>query len=263
MRTEVTFSGTADDAGRLLGVLPLILAGTHPDPYGLARLVQLRAANALLSQIRQDFIRKSRGVTGRDGIQWQPLKPETIAYSRRTTRTERKSLGIRAKGSRRSLSPEQDRRWREVFASVMRQTRFSSLSDKEAQAKAGAIAWATVKKEGAHTLLELLGSRKVDILRDTGELLRSFSPGVDDKPSGADGQVIEIPPGRIVVGSNKKPWHHTGDPKRGLPARPFWPADGSIPDAWMPAVERAIMNGIAAVVAYLLSGVKTNPRDAT
>lgn len=264
MRQQVQFTGTAAEASRLLAALPLIVAGTHPDPHGLARMVQLRGGNALLSQVYQDFLRKSRGERGRDGIVWPPLQPETIAYGRRTTRGERKALGIREKGHRRSLTPDQNRRWGAIFARVSAEAMADGLSEAEAKAKGGAVAWAKLKEDGAHTLLELLGNRKVDMCRDTGEYLRSLAAGVDDKKNpNAPDQVFETPPGRIIVGTKNKPWLHTGDAKRGIPARPLWPLDGSIPDAWMPAVSRAIVNGIAAVVAFLLAGQRTNPQGAT
>lgn len=255
MAAYVTFTGTRHEAEVLIRQLPAMVSGRLPDPHGYTLPIQLRAGVALLSQIQQDFVVKARGGTGRDGIKWAALKPRTIA-GRRTTRAERKSLGIRNSGSRPSLTKEQDRIWRGIFWSVYRRA-VLDVGDRAAKRLAGAIAWDTLKKvHGAKTLLELLGNRTVEILRDTGELFRSLTPGVGDQPSGAEGQVFETPPGGLVVGTNKKPQHHTGDPKRGLPARPFWPPDGTIPSAWWPAIERAIVTGFVEVIRVILSGAK-------
>lgn len=244
------YSGTYPEAVAVVRQLPAVLAGVLPDPYGLSRGVLLRAGVALLSEVQRDFVRKSRGETGRDGIKWAPLKPETVAR-RRSNPAELRGLGIRKGRRRPSLTNAQDRRWRAVYWHTWQRLRID-LDDSQAKRRAAATAWAVVKAEGAKTQLELLGSRRVDILRDTGELFRSLSPGVEDKPSGADGQVFRIAAGRVTVGTNKKPWHHRGDEKRNLPARPLWPPSGEIPDAWRGTVDAAVATGIAEAVVKLL-----------
>ena len=58
------------------------------------------------------------------------------------------------------------------------------------------------------TLLMKYGGRQVDILRDTGLLLNSLSPGVVSAE-----QVFKVAPGTVIVGTNRK-WaycHHYGD----------------------------------------------------
>lgn len=247
MSEYLTFQGTRAEAEQLIRQIPAMLTGDMADTYGIARRIQLRAGVALLSEVQRAFIQKSRGRRGSDGITWPPLKPETIAR-RRSTAAELKSLGI-GSGPRPTLTPDQDRRWRQIFMRVFMRNRVD-MGDKEAKAKAAAIAWDVVKKEGAKTKKELLGSRQVDILRDTGELLRSLTPGVDDRPSDADGQVFEVPSGRVIVGTNKKPWHHQGGPH--LPKRLLWPESGEIPERWWPSIRRAIRSGIEQAVRELL-----------
>ena len=80
----IVFRGTAAQLRQVLAQLPGILAGRIPDTHGIARGLQLRLGNVLLSQIYQDFVTKSRGGTGRDGVKWAPLKPETIARRKRS-----------------------------------------------------------------------------------------------------------------------------------------------------------------------------------
>lgn len=241
----VTFRGSRQDLRNLLRSIPRALSG-QGDPFQIARSIQLRAGVALLSKIQQAFIVKSRGGVGDDGIKWPPLKRETIAQ-RRTTVTERRQLGISGTRVRGLLTSSQDKRWRKIFASRLAKLR-TMMDEGEARATAARIAWAVLKSEGAQTKLAVLGSRQVDILRDTGELFRSLTPGVEDKPAnGADGQIFQVPPGRVIVGSNKKPQHHRGIPGK-LPARPFWPLDNKLPDAWADAIKKAILRGMAQAV---------------
>lgn len=250
---DVMFAGGREELEATIRLLPQIVAGRVPDPLGIAKRVQLRVGVALLSQVQQDFVRKSRGETGKDGIKWKPLKRETIAQ-RRTSTAELKRLGITGKRIRGLLTPNEDERWRKIFARTLARLREDGVPESAAKVRAGQAAWAALKAEGAKTKLDILGGRKVDILRDTGELFRSFSPGVEDQPSNADGQIFQVPTGRVIVGTNKKPWHHAGIPGR-LPARPFWPPDGSIPDAWWPPIQRAAVRGMQQVLAELLGSI--------
>lgn len=251
---RVTFNGTARQVAQIIGRLPLVFSGKAPDVHGVARSLQLRVGVAALSQVRQAFLQKADGKTGSDGIKWPPLKPETIAR-RRTTRAERKALGLR-NTRRPSLTPEQDARWRAIFR-VHLTLGLRDLPLPEAKARAAAIAWRRLLDSGAKTKKQLLGNRKVEILRDTGQLFNSLSPGVEDRPSGAPGQIFIVDvPGTVIVGTNVKPWHHAGGPR--LPARPFWPSDGKIPAAWWPAIKRAAERGIMKAVKQILeSGVTT------
>jgi hypothetical protein len=245
-----SFRGTREDLLAVIRDIPRVLAGDAPDSYGIARRLQLRVGVAVLSQVQQDFLRKSRGGSGRDGIVWPPLKPATIAQ-RRTTAGERRELGIRPGRSRPSLSDSDDAKWRAIFRRNMQRLREDGVDEAAAKAQAASAAWAILKASGAETMFDKLSKRKVDILRDTGELYRSLSPGVEDQPSGAEGQIFRMPTGRVIVGTNKKTWHHRGIPGR-LPARPLWPVDGTIPAAWWPAIRRAGMRGLQQAIGEIL-----------
>ncbi len=242
----VTFQGSKDEFRDLLRQIAAASSGEGNDPTGLVRGLQLRLGVAFLSQVQQDFIRKSRGMIGTDGITWPPLKPETIAR-RRITAAERKEAGIGGRRTLGKLTPEEETEWKRVYDARLIQFR-KFYDEKKARSKAGEFAsWWIKKKRGGKTKIAIFGARKVDILRDTSELFRSFSPGVEDQPSGADGQIFEVEQGAVIVGTNKKPWHHKGV-KGKLPARPFWPTDGRIPDAWMPALRIAFATGLARIV---------------
>lgn len=249
---KVIYRGTHQQVGDLVRRLPAVLAGRAPDTYGLARQLQLRMGVALLSKIQQAFIVKSRGGVGDDGIQWRPLSPRTIAQ-RRTTAEERRSAGVGGRRQRGLLTSAQDRRWRQIFAT--RRLRFiaTGMNEAEAGARAAAIAWATLKQEGAKTKIGTFGGRKVDVLRDTGELFRSLSPGLEDKPSRASGQVFRVTPGAVMVGTNKKTWHHRGIPGR-LPARPLWPTNGQLPVAWQSHLLRVYRRGLLVGLSRIAEG---------
>lgn len=243
---NIIYRGTAQQLRDRIRLLPLYLSGKAVDSFGVGVGVQLRVGVALLSQIQQAFIEKSRGGTGSDGITWPPLKRETIAQ-RRTTGQERKELGITGKRVRGLLTPAQDKRWRAIFASRLARLRFD-MGEAEAKARAAQIAWAVLKSEGAKTKLEVLGGRKVDIGRDTSRMFRSFSPGMENIPSGEEEQIFDTPPGRIIVGSNVP---YAGHFHR---KRPFWPVDGSLPEPWAEAVAEAATEGIEDAVMVLVGG---------
>jgi hypothetical protein len=244
MADVITYRGSREQLLRILRELPATLAGDVPDHADIVRGVQLRVGVAALSQVQQDFLTLSRGGTARWGMVWKPLSRKYLAYSRRVSRQEKKALGVVGRRVRGLLTPQQDRRWRQIYVTRLARLRLH-MDEREAQATAARIAWATVKREGARTKLEVYGNRKVDIGRDTGRMLRSLSPGVGDRPSGAAEQVFETPPGRVIVGTNVPyfPRFHRD--------RPVWPADGSIPDAWWPAIRAAAARGIVVALERL------------
>lgn len=247
---RLIYRGDRAELQRLLQRIPLLLSQRVTDPYRLAQSLQLRCGVALLSQVQQDFLRKSRGQTGRDGIRWAPLKPATVAQ-RRITAAEKRAAGLgRGNRFRGLLNAGQDRQWRRIFASRLARLRLT-LPEDQAKATAARIAWAVLKAQGAPTRLGLFGHRRVDILRDTGELFRSLSPGIEDRPSRAPGQIFQVTPQGVLVGTNKKVWHHRGIPGR-LPARPLWPLDGRIPPAWWPAIYEAAQRGLLRLIVLLV-----------
>ena len=97
------YRGTRADLDRILRSVPLILAGKQPDPLGITRAVAFRMANALLSQVVQDFITLSRGGVSRDGRQWAPLAPATI---QRRLRKAMKAARINLRRRRGQPPPE-------------------------------------------------------------------------------------------------------------------------------------------------------------
>jgi hypothetical protein len=214
-------------------------AGRVPSLRAAAEAILTRIGVALLSQIQQDFITKSRGGVGRDGIQWKPLSPETIARRTASPKDE-KAVRERLAQVRRRIFEEAFARYSTYMPAAKARQWASNAADQWMAAE-----WKKIRKE-------VLSARDVDILRDTGILLRSFSPGFDASPSYAEGQIFDLGDGRVTVGSSEKPWHQNGDGGR-LPARPAWPQDGRIPAAWWPAIHVAAQRGIREAMFMVVS----------
>jgi hypothetical protein len=272
LSSKVYFRGSREDAREVVRNLVDILTGKVRDSMNIAQGVFLAIGFAALSDIKADFVRKSRGLPGEDGETWPRLSPKYLAYQRRFGRGEKKALktaaGITAgqrfgvSNNKGLLTKAQQKRWNAIFASTL--ARFLlGLPPGEAKAKAAQVAWATLKREGAQTMLDVYGYRTVDILRDTGVLLNSLSPGritggTYSKPSsdGGEHQIFESIANGVIVGTNV-PYagvHNNGDPKRGIPKRQFLPKEA--PKVWLQrwadVANQALL--IAARMAFQVRG---------
>lgn len=265
----VAFNGSRQDLRRLLRQIPGIFAGTVADPHGVAKGLQLRLGVQLLSLIQTAFVEKSHGGMGSDGIQWPPLARSTI-IGRRRSAGDKKAVRVsnrakfltdaEKKAVARKIEKEvriRESHLRAKFGLTMAQARGLARANVEERYRQkldlhGKAVYGTGKAGNLGFIGDILASREVDILRDTGELLRSFSPGIEDTPSGADGQVFKTPPGKVIVGTNKKPWHHLGGPN--LPARHYWPPNGNLPAAWWQQLLAVGQRGVLRAVVLLVTG---------
>lgn len=224
---------------RALSALPARARSGGP----VASAMLTRIGLTILGRIRTAFIAKARGGADEAGEAWKPLSPKTVAYSKTRqrgkggrTRTEKK----RDARPSQALSKKQQERWWEVY----RRTLAASKGDK---GRAARTAWAVLKAEGARTLVDKYGGRQVEILRDTGLLLNSLSPGT----SSAE-QVFRVGPGEVIVGTNRKgaAGHHNGIPGK-LPQRRLWPAPGKWPASWWADVCEQAKQGLLDLAAQL------------
>lgn len=256
----VRFTGGRAQAART--VRSLIASLTGHERTEAAKGVFLVMGMSLLSSIQGDFVTKARGGVGEDGNRWPRLSPKTLAYSRRFGPGEKSQLKKAAGLGRANrlapggkdglLTAAQLKRWRKIYAGLL--ARFAVRMDiGSAKAKAAAIAWATIKREGAMTKLEVFGNRPHEPLRDTGVLLNSLSVGtfsggtyMAPRLDGGEHQIFELNDRGVTVGTNV-PYagsHNYGDKKRGVPARPFIPPPDKVPDVWL---ERMLGAGMGAV----------------
>lgn len=253
MSNLITYRAASPAEATALRRVARQVAGRAAAPPGLVVRVLLPAAMVLLSKVHQAFLAKSRRLPSEDGIVWKELSPKTVA-ARRTTKAELKSLGVGGKRVRGLLTPAEDKRWRGIYSARLAAYRAQGMGEGEARGRAAANAWAILKAQGAKTKLQVLGGRVVDIGRDTGTLLRSLTPGIRLDPTGrtpppplgatppatADGQLIDLHPGRLTVGSTVPyagKFHAT---------RPLWPTDGRLPEPWKRAVGDALIRGLVA-----------------
>jgi hypothetical protein len=271
MTVSVHFRGGRQLARQTAYDLAAMLTGRAPDNLGLAAGVFTAVGFAALSDVKDDFVRKARGGVGEDGVQWQRLSRKYLAYQRRFGSGEKQALKAAAglgRGNRLApggkkglLTTAQLKRWRQIYGT--RLSRFLlSMPEGAAKARAAQIAWATVKREGAQTMLDVYGNRQVEILRDTGVLLNSLSPGQIGgnglatsytKPSGPGGdeQIFHLFNSGVIVGTTVAyaAVHQHGNPSKGIPARPFLP--DNIPPAWLNRWSDVAQQAIAVAARIL------------
>lgn len=255
------FRGGRQLARQLAYRLVSMVTGRQPDALGIARGVFTAVGFAALSDIHADYIRKAHGGTGEDGVTWKPLSPKTIAGRRLGPKDKQlphiaerlKAEKDAAKEARKRFTAAATEKRKKLVA------RFSlSMPMDEARRRADeqiaaerraanfrlrgqiALAKSTGKRRS-----DVLSQRQVDILRDTGVLLNSLSPGeisgagpsIVYRPPGGDGgdeQVFSLFDSGVIVGTTVKyaATHQEGDPARGIPARPFLPTHG-VPQVWL------------------------------
>jgi hypothetical protein len=232
-------------------------AGTATEHAESASVIHTAMGLAVLSDIKTDFIRKARGGTGEDGVKWEPLSKEYVAYQRRFGKGEKaglkKAAGLGSGHRHRGLlTAQQNKRWKAIFASNYKRLAVS-LGDEGAKARAAQIAWAILKKEGAKTMLEVFGNRQVEILRDTGVLFNSLSPAYwpgEGPYQPPEDQLFQLAKNGVAVGTNV-PYaavHQNGSEKKKIPARPFLPVN-QLPDVWR---LNMISAGVSAAYGQLI-----------
>lgn len=251
--SQVAFKGTRKDVRDVANQLADLLAGRNGQSSKLAGSFLRAIGFAALSTIKDAYVVKARGGRDEMGIQWPPLSKAYLAYGRRFGRGEQNALkraaGLgrqhrHAPGGRKGLLTNQQlKTWRQIYARALRRLAVS-MPVEEAKRIAAGHAWKVMKEEhGARTKLEVFGNRDVEILRDTGVLLNSLSPGRltqsgYHKPSGEGGadQIFELGMASVIVGTNVAyaAAHNYGHPARPkLPRRQFLPDDESqIPESW-------------------------------
>jgi hypothetical protein len=164
MTALITLHAAPGKPTQLLVKLVETMSGRGHYAIAEAQEVLQEMAKAALDTIHRDFLIKSVGGTGSDGIHWAPLHPSTIA--KRTA--------------------EHDKRWQTIFVTKLTMLRAKfGLSQQEATARAERLATAT------------MNSRNLPIGIDTGDLEGSLN--VHD---GNLFQIILAVPGKIRVGTN-------------------------------------------------------------
>jgi hypothetical protein len=233
MEQVVYLKKSRRDIQAILRQVPAACAGNVPQANSAMRALLLRVGMTALFKIRQAFVVKARGGTDECGLSWKPLSPATIAYSRRHP-------GVLWPGKKRApfrpswmLTDAQRKRWWQLNA-----------------IGGPAYAWTIVKQEGGKTLIGEYGNTPVDILRDTGLLLNSLSPGIG---TNHPNQIFQIGNGDVIVGTNRK-WasvHHNGIRGK-IPKRRLWADPRNwTPDWWSDIVQQA-KEGLLEITLFMI-----------
>lgn len=209
----------------------------------LADAMMVRCGLVALGRIKEAFVTKSSGGTDEAGERWKPLSPKTIAYSRRHPGVPHKSVRAASAPSWMLTTPQRDKWW-EMYRRGLAMYR----GDKSHAARR---AWFILKRAGATTLMDKYGHTQVEILRDTGLLLNSLSPGVTSAE-----RVFRTVPGEVIVGTNRK-WagvHHRGSENGRIPQRRLWPEPGKWPSIWWIDLLEQARQGLVDIAIYLAGG---------
>jgi hypothetical protein len=246
------------------------LSGHGPDPHGIAKGFAARVAMTFFELVKANFIKLSRGGTGADGTVWPPLTKEYLAYGRSAEKALRWKDGRRIGTDVGGLAPgrhadgrqyngymdkDQLAKWYSIYRSALHLLAAREPIS-EAKIIAAKIAWARMKEAGVKTKIKELGERKVEILRDTGLLFNSLTPGTIMESAGSanyspanEHQVYKHLPKKIIVGTNcsyAKFAHNAKDPKR---RRRLWPDE--LPEAWTKRINTQVRRGIVQSIMEL------------
>lgn len=224
----------------------------------------MRLAVAFFSKVKQAYIVKARGGTDEAGYRWPKQSAAYLAYQRplggARGKKPPKAGGKSPGGKDGFMTTDQLKKWRRDFAWAFAKLK-ATEPEAAAKAHAAAIAWSIAKKAGVKTKLDVFGSRDVEILRDTGRLFNSLSPGVINESgvganySPAQNQVVKEAPGELVVGTNVKyasAHHAPKDNKR--PERRLWPAANRIPESWWRDFREQASGGLRRIGELIAGG---------
>lgn len=243
---------------QLIRALPGMIAGDLPAPDSLVEGLKIRIANAALQHIKIAYSDRADGRADETGLTWPPLTRKYLAYQRRFGPTEKADLkraaGLGAQhrygvgGNKGLLTKAEQKAWNAKFASLLAYLRIKGLPEEQAKNIAAGAAWNAIKAAGANTMLQVYGSRKVQILRDTGVLFNSLSPGLADAKPKAEGSVMRTERGAVVFGTNV-PYgahhHYAKNPKR---RRPLWPDPQNWPSRWWKSILTEATRGVEVII---------------
>lgn len=209
----IVYHGSREKLVRRLHEFVATMAGKRPDDTGVARDILESMALELLGKITTDFVTKSEGGTGEDGVQWKPLSPVTLALRRKGPGKAIKGLIAdlpRIPKSRQKLIAIQYKKLLTVYRASAQKSRVGLADRAYARRLLDLMkpyltptrykkTLATLKKdlpvERAKTQA-LLGAMAL-ILRDTGRFLNSLSPKIVSSD-----RILRVMPGAVAVGSN-------------------------------------------------------------
>lgn len=240
--------------------LPAACSGHVSETTNAAQALLTRIGLTALGHIREAFVAKARGGTDDCGLAWPKLAKSTVAYGRRHP-------GVLWPGSKRApfapswmLTTRQRERWWDLYRGFAGTASAGSAYHARGVARgyAAARAWMALKAEGAKTLMGQYGDTQVEILRNTGLLLNSLSPGVDVDAAGGTSpqipnQVFRVGAGWVIVGTTRKfaAVHHHGVPGK-IPQRRLWAPPSQWPRAWWDDMLEQLRDGLIDITIFMI-----------
>lgn len=93
---------------------------------------------------------------------------------------------------------------------------------------------------------------QVDILRDTGKLLKSLTPYTSSSE-----KVFSVSQSSVIIGTRRKgaAAHHRGIPGR-LPQRRLWPPQSNWPSSWWSDILEVTRKGVVSTLTDLIRGAR-------
>lgn len=194
----------------------------------------LRIATVIMSNLRQAYIVKAQHGTDEAGLKWPELSPRTIAARLARVKSTRKFHEDVVAANRRFRLARQ--RLQDVPGDAARRLEHTRAANELVRASK------KLREAGEN----------MEILRDTGRLFNSLSPGVKGDLM-SDG-ILEVSPGQATFGTNVEyaERHHLGDPSTHLPQRRLWAEPQAWPDIWWKDIGEAVATGIAEIVRVVL-----------
>jgi hypothetical protein len=259
---ETTAKSREQRFQRYLKRVPHLLAGNFlPGNKHEKKVVDAfwsAAIYSLFNSIHKAYLKKSKGQADELGETWPDLSPYTKAYkkSRRGKLTKKQQRHARS-ATPGLLTPTQYKEWKKnFFIQLSRLKRHHNDPGpgrmQDLKAAAAQYAWTVAKREGAETLLGVLGNQKYPIMVETGKLLRSLTPGKINTNKTYHPfnrwQVVKIKKGEAEIGT-KIPYATVAE-GRGHYYRPLW--SGKI-DIFL---ERAIEAGRDAIAIEIENTAK-------
>lgn len=212
---------------RAVYALAAALSGHGSEFADMARTVQAAVGAEALRIIQEAYLVKSKGGTDAAGDRWAELAVRTIEGRLRRLGSPTRAGAMRGV----VLAAEKLQRTRKGSKGRERALR----GYQRAQEKAG-------KAFGP-----------LDILNAGGRLYESLTPG-DDGPGNAEGQVFDLRPGSVEVGtSDPNAQYHHGGTKR-MPQRRLWPELSKWPPEWHRRLASVYREAFVRVVIAALTG---------
>lgn len=220
--------------------LSSVASGHSPQFQTEATGFALRLGTTAMSFLREAYIVKARGGTDAAGLKWEPLAPSTI--EKRLRKGTTKGLRNRLDKARKRLA-EFRSKYKPGMTPVAKgrhvraKQKFNELAQKYAAA-----------------------GENLEILRDSGRLYLSLSPGLDQslQPDG----ILRTHPGEVICGTNVSyaKYHHSDAPRKmnrmgkpKLPRRPLWPDPSAWPSSWWRQIQNAGLTGMMELAKTVLS----------